>query len=73
MSKGGLISGALFPQQAEGLSSVFVAKLLVWSFIAGLAEQFVPDLLDHLGKPQVTEKTVTEEKKVSQTLQTKHA
>ncbi len=53
MFLGGLLSGELFPKEITSpLTSPIpkdLAKLLVWSFIAGFAERFVPDLLDKLG------------------------
>jgi hypothetical protein len=59
----GLVQGALFPQldtqsgvsnfvtfiqRVQPTSIINWGKLLVWSFIAGFAERFVPDTLDHL-------------------------
>jgi hypothetical protein len=55
----GLIKGALFPDFpktgglygfASPLEGVEQAKLLVWSFVAGFAEKFVPDRLDQLSQ-----------------------
>src|SRR5258706_115651 len=56
----GLLKGALFPDFpkegsllygfAPALQGMDQAKLLIWSFIAGFAEAFVPDRLDELSK-----------------------
>jgi hypothetical protein len=50
---GGFVGGSLFPQ--AGLDQVLgsrpdFAKLLVWAFIAGFAQRFVPQILSSLIK-----------------------
>jgi hypothetical protein len=43
-----LITGAAFPNVGMLPAPAEYGKLLVWSFIAGFAERFVPDTLDNL-------------------------
>jgi hypothetical protein len=62
----GLLSGALFPKASDSHTRIFLgcvpstcvelAKLIVWSFIAGFAEKFVPDALDKLQKESSSQK-----------------
>ena len=51
---GGLVGGSLYPSFTAaswsdlGFRLPDWSKLLVWSFIAGFSERFVPDLLNNL-------------------------
>jgi hypothetical protein len=65
---GGLLQGALFPkidtpgdgrfvsfiQQSFPINGIELAKLMIWSFIAGFAERFVPDTLSRFIEKQET-------------------
>lgn len=45
-----LLKGILFPDVAVPLTAIESAKLWIWSFLAGFAEQFVPDRLNQLSQ-----------------------
>lgn len=51
---GNLLSGAIFPNPSVFYRIIYIpsafAKLLVWSFIAGFSERFVPNILNNLVK-----------------------
>lgn len=63
----GFVNGDMFPKIADlfedhinyHINFIEFAKLLVWSFIAGFAEKFVPDVLDKIAKRE--DKTDAEE------------
>jgi hypothetical protein len=57
---GGLISGVLFPRVSFGhYMTIYVhqdlAKLTVWSFIAGFSERLVPQLIENIQKKVTTQ------------------
>lgn len=58
---GNLLSGTLFPNPSVFYRILYIpsafAKLIVWSFIAGFSERFVPNVLNNLIKKADTEKT----------------
>ncbi|MNY69252.1 hypothetical protein D3C86_2071590 [compost metagenome] len=51
---GNLLSGAIFPNPSVFYRIIYIpsafAKLLVWSFIAGFSERFVPNILNNFIK-----------------------
>lgn len=57
---GGLIAGSLFPNSETFYYVIYLpaafAKLLVWSFIAGFSERFVPNVLKNLTRRSGAEK-----------------